>query len=389
MNSHQRIVVKLGTQVVVNTTSGTPALDRISAILLDIRNLISSGHEVILVSSGAIGMGRQALNLKGSLSLAQRQACASVGQVRMMSLYDQLCTTLGITSAQILVTSHDFADRAAYLNLGNTCEALLSLGTLPIFNENDVVSTAGIKERGDLAGSVEQRSFDDNDKLSALIAGKLAADILVILTNVDGVYSDNPETNPSAERIPFINSLQQLNSVACSGTSSLGRGGMSSKLEAAKIAALCGVKTIISSALKGEPVVTALAGGAGTTVDLASADAPPLRGKKRWFGTASGFSGVITVDAQARAILERGGASLLPVGVTKVEGEFEVGDVVSIVDESGVEIGRGIASQMASSLRQVAGLRSGDAKQLLTKHDKEEVVHRDSLVIFTEAADVA
>jgi glutamate 5-kinase len=389
MSGHHRIVVKLGTQVVVNATSGTPALDRISAILLDIKNLLSAGHEIILVSSGAIGMGRQALHLTGPLSLAQRQACASVGQVRMMSLYDQMCIALGITTAQILVTSNNFADRAAYLNLGNTCEALLSLGTLPIFNENDVVSTAGIKERGDLPASFEQRSFDDNDKLSALIAGKLAADILVILTGVDGVYSDNPETNPLAERISLISSLPQLNSVACSGTSSLGRGGMSSKLEAAKIAALCGVKTIITSACKSEPVTAVLSGGAGTTIDLRPTDTPLLRGKRRWFGTASGFTGIITVDNQARKILELGGASLLPVGVVKVEGEFEIGDVVSIVDQSGVEIGRGIASQMASTLRQVAGLRSADARPLLTIHDKEEAIHRDNLAIFTEASDVA
>ena len=386
MNSRERIVVKLGTQVVLDATSGTPALDRISAILLDIKTLLALGHEVILVSSGAIGMGRQALKLSGQLTLAQRQACASAGQVRILSLYDQMCAVLGITIAQILVTSHDFADRAAYLNLGNTCEALLSLGTLPIFNENDVVSTAGIKDRGDIGG---QRSFDDNDKLSALVAGKLCADVLVILTNVDGVYSDNPETNPRAERVPFIHSLQQLNSISCSGTSNLGRGGMTSKLEASKIAALCGVKTVIASASKPNSVLAALTAGAGTTINLRHAHAPILRGKKRWFGTASGFSGIITIDAEARTVLERGGASLLPVGVVKVEGEFEIGDVVSIIDEQGVEIGRGIASQMASSLRRVAGLRSEEAAPFLAGQDKEETVHRDSLVVFTESVDVA
>jgi glutamate 5-kinase len=387
MTSPTRIVVKLGTQVVVDQTSGRPALERLAAIVNDIAKLKASGHEVILVSSGAVGMGRQALNITGPMDLPRKQACAAVGQSRLMALYDQLCKTVGLTIAQVLVTSQDFTNRGAYLNLKNSCEQLIELGTLPIFNENDVVSVAGIRDTNTKA---EQRSFDDNDKLSALVAGKLSANTLVILTNVDGVFSDNPETNPSAEPIPRIETLHHLSSISCTGTSSLGRGGMYSKLEAAKIAALCGVTTVIASATRASPITSALTGTVGTTIAIDTAmRASPLSGRERWFGLSSGFAGVVTIDMKARESLEQGNHSLLPVGVTGVEGDFVVGDVISIVDTSGQEIGRGIAGQTSVSIRKVAGMRTQQAKAILLADEKEEVVHRDNLVIFSETSDVA
>jgi glutamate 5-kinase len=387
MSLSNRIVVKLGTQVVVDQTTGLPALERLGAIINDIAKLKANGHEVILVSSGAVGMGRHALNLNGPIDLSQKQACAAVGQSRLMALYDQLCKTVGVTIAQVLVTSQDFTNRTAYLNLKNSCEQLLSLGTLPIFNENDVVSVAGIR---DTDSKAEQKSFDDNDKLSALVAGKLSAHVLVILTNVDGVYTDNPETNPNASQIGRIETLEHLSSISCSGTSSMGRGGMSSKLEAAKIAALCGVTTTISSAMRPAPVSAALAGQYGTTVSIdAGNTASTLSGRERWFGLSSGFAGVVTIDLKARESLEKGTNSLLPVGVVKVDGDFSVGDVISIIDTNGQEVGRGIASQKSVSLRAIAGMRTQQAKSILSPDEKEEVVHRDNLVIFTEAADVA
>lgn len=385
MRNPTRIVVKLGTQVVVDQGSGLPALERLGAIINDIAKLKKNGHEVILVSSGAVGMGRQALNLTGPLELPQKQACAAVGQSRLMALYDQLCKTVGVTIAQVLVTSQDFTNRTAYLNLKNSCEELLSLGILPIFNENDVVSTAGIR---DIGVKSEKKSFDDNDKLSALVAGKLSANELVILTNVDGVYTENPESNPNAERIAHIETLQHLASVSCAGTSSLGRGGMASKLEASKIAALCGVTTIIASAMRPSPVSAALGGECGTRITMNGMAAQSLTGRERWFGLSSGFCGVVTIDLKARHSLEKGTSSLLPVGVVHVEGEFSVGDVISIVDINGQEVGRGLSGQNSSSLRKIAGLRTPQARELLGADEKDEVVHRDNLVIFTEAAEV-
>ena len=383
MTTPTRIVVKLGTQVVVDQPSGLPALERLGAIVNDIAKLKANGHEVILVSSGAVGMGRQALKLSGPLELPQKQACAAVGQSRLMALYDQLCKTVGVTIAQVLVTSQDFTNRAAYLNLKNSCEELLSLGTLPIFNENDVVSVAGIRDTG---AQTEKKSFDDNDKLSALVAGKLSASTLVILTNVDGVYTENPENNPNAERIASIESLHHLASISCSGTSSLGRGGMASKLEAAKIAALCGVSTVIASAMRPSPVSAALSGSCGTTISMNTVSSQSLTGRERWFGLSSGFCGVVTIDLKARQSLETGTSSLLPVGVVNVEGDFSIGDVISIIDTNGQEVGRGLAGQSASSLRKVAGLRTSQAREILGADEKDEVVHRDNLVVFTESS---
>jgi len=385
MTSPSRIVVKLGTQVVVDQTTGLPALDRLAAIINDIAKLKAAGHEIILVSSGAVGMGRHTLDLRGDIDLPRKQACAAVGQSRLMALYDQLCKTVGVIIAQVLVTSQDFTNRTAYLNLRNSCEQLLELGTLPIFNENDVVSVAGIR---DTDTKVERRSFDDNDKLSAIVAGKLSAHALVILTNVDGVFTDNPATNPAAQPIDRIETLHHLSSISCSGTSSLGRGGMRSKLEAAKLAALCGVRTIIASAIRSSPITTALSGSVGTTVDIsASATPSSLSGRERWFGLSSGFAGVVTIDLKARESLERGTTSLLPVGVVRVDGDFTVGDVISVIDTNGQEVGRGISSQSSGTLRQIAGMRTQESKNALSAGEKEEVVHRDNLVIFSEVFD--
>jgi glutamate 5-kinase len=387
MTSPSRIVVKLGTQVVVDQATGMPALERLATIINDIVKLKGAGHEVILVSSGAVGMGRQALNISGSIDLPRKQACAAVGQSRLMALYDQLCEAEGVTIAQVLVTSQDFTNRASYLNLRNSCEQLLELGTLPIFNENDVVSVAGIRDTDTKA---EQRSFDDNDKLSALVAGKLSAQTLIILTNVDGVFTDNPATNPAAQPIVRIDTLQHLSSISCNGTSNLGRGGMRSKLEAAKIAALCGVTTIIASANRTTPITSALSGRVGTTVSIETSFAPSsLSGRERWFALSSGFSGVVTIDLKARESLERASNSLLPVGVVQVDGDFTVGEVINIVDTNGHEVGRGISSQNSDTLRRIAGMRTQQAKSVLSAEEKEEVVHRDNLVIFSEAADVA
>jgi len=390
MSRQTRIVVKLGTQVVVDHASGLPARTRLNTIVGDLATLKRAGHEVIMVSSGAVGMGRQALAIPGALDLPLKQACAAVGQSQLMALYALLCKEFGIIVAQVLVTAQDFTNREGYLNLRNSCEQLLSLGTLPIFNENDVVSTAGIRERGPHADGSSKKSFDDNDKLSALVAGKLSAEILVILTNVDGVYTDNPFNNPEAVRIERISTIEHLATVSCAGKSSLGRGGMSSKLEAAKIAGLCGVKTIIASADGEAPISAALSGTAGTTIDLGTRAATSLlSGRERWFGLSSGFAGVVTIDSKARAALERGPHSLLPVGVTKVEGDFSVGDIVSVIDEQGEEVGRGITSQSSVSLRAVAGKRTQEARGSLTSQEKDEVIHRDNLVVYRECHDDA
>jgi glutamate 5-kinase len=381
MSAPQRIVVKLGTQVVVDQSNGTIALPRVCAVVDDIAELRRQGNEVILVSSGAVGLGRQALKLSGTLQLHEKQACAAVGQARLMDLYSKLFDVYSLTVAQILVTAHDFTDRTRYLNLRNTFERLLEFGAIPVVNENDVVSIAGIVDRD------QRKSFDDNDKLSALVSGKLEADTLIILTNVDGVFTSNPDQvdrsskEPPPELIREIRSVSELGAVDSRGQSSLGRGGMTSKLEAAKAASLCGVKTIISSGFASTPVRRALDGQAGTSVHAHGI----LRGRKRWIGTSSGYSGIVTVDDGAKQRLLEQRCSLLPVGVLRVGGNFEAGDVVSVEDSQGREFGRGLAGQSSATLRKIVGSNSSTARAFLSAEEKEETIHRDNLVLFEEA----
>ena len=235
-----------------------------------------------------------------------------------------------------------------------------------------MVSTAGIVEDGTL------KSFDDNDKLSSLVAGKLGADTLIILTNVEGVYDANPSENSNAKLIREISSFSQLQSIDAQGQSSLGRGGMSSKLAAARMAVLCGVKTIIASGLGDSPIQSALSGKSGTTI----IPKETLSDKKRWIGTSSGYSGVVVVNDCAVDVLMKDRASVLPVGVVDVVGEFEIQDVISIQDIKGQEIGRGLATMSASTLRKVKGKHTKDVRPDLLNGEKDEVSHRNNLVIF-------
>ena len=366
------IVIKLGTQILISESA--IATERLRLIVDETAQLLDAGHKVVIVSSGAVGLGRTELQLKGPLELSQKQACAAVGQSALMQMYRNLFSKHGISAAQILVTGHDFAHRERYLNLKNTFERLLSLGIVPIVNENDVVSVAGIVEVG------TSKSFDDNDRLSALVAGKLGADRLLILTNVEGVFDSNPLTNPTAKLIPEISTFAQLGLIDSNGQSEFGRGGMASKLSAAKIASLCGVTTTISSGTISSAVTSALSGRCGTTV----LPKEGLSEKRRWIGAASGYNAVITINSDACDALIKENASLLPVGVTSSVGEFELHDIVSIQDVDGGEIGRGIASMCALTLQKVKGLRTGEARPLLLNGEKEEVIHRNNLAIFRE-----
>jgi glutamate 5-kinase len=376
--SHRRrLVVKLGTQVVIEQSRGEVARDCLRAVADDIAKLMRQGYEAVLVSSGAVGLGRLQLGLSGKLELAEKQACAALGQARLMALYSELFAAHKIKVAQVLLTAHDFSDRNRYLNLRNAFERLLGLGVLPVVNENDVVSVAG------LIDTERRSSFDDNDKLSALVAGKLDADSLVILTNVAGVYTGNPAEDAGAVLIREVRTLAELAAIDTAGQSALGRGGMDAKLNAARVAALCGVRTVISSGFAPSPVVDALAGRCGTAIHSAAR----MRGRKRWIGLSSGYSGVVTVDERAKEMLIQQNRSLLPVGVTSVAGSFEVGDIVSIRDEQGHEIGRGIVSQRSSSLRKIRGMRSPQLKDKLGADEKTVAVHRDNLVLFHQGSE--
>lgn len=383
----KRMVIKLGTQVVVEQagfqTDASPrntsilAQDRLQAWVRECAELIHNGREVLLVSSGAVGLGRQHLGLAHSLSLTEKQACAAVGQSLLMEQYRAWFAQHGLAVAQVLLTAGDFADRTHYLNLRHTLETLLRLGVVPIINENDSVSTMELQE-----GRIT-KGFGDNDKLSALVAAKIDAQLLVVLTNVNGIYTDNPEHCPEARLIPVIEHLEALQAIQTAGQSQLGRGGMASKLEAARLAAISGLYTYITSGLE-QPGLQALLQGTEQATGTLIHPQASISGKKRWIGLASGFQGVIIVNEGARKALTENQASLLPIGIVSIDGHFLAHQVVSIQDESRREIGRGLSAFSSDELTHIKGLRSERIAELLPGAHPQEVIHRDNLVIFEE-----
>jgi glutamate 5-kinase len=371
----KRIVLKLGTQIVIRE-NGALAGDRLADLVGECAALISEGKELLVVSSGAVGLGRQALNLKeAKLTLPEKQACAAVGQNLLMDVYRDLFGRHGFITAQLLLTALDFSDRKRYLNLRETLEKLLELKVIPIINENDTVSTTELEED-------KTKSFGDNDKLSAIVASKLGADLLAILTNVDGIYTENPLVNPEAKLIPVIEGFEQLRDIITDGKSTYGRGGMTSKVEAAKIAAISGVHTLITSGLKGNALDCLKNGGRHTGTMVVAKNAIP--GRKRWLGLASGYSGVVRVNEGAKRALVEHHASLLPSGIVGVQGDFQPRQVVSIQDEEGTELGRGLIHFSAEDTRKIQGRQSKEIAVLIENSTEEVVIHRDNLVIYQE-----
>jgi len=379
LNQAQRVVVKLGSQIVVEE-KGQLAFERLQGIVRQCIALRQQGKEVIIVSSGAVGLGRQRLNLAGALSLNEKQACAAVGQSLLMEAYQSLFAPQKIVPAQVLLTALDFSNRQHYLTLRQTLETLLKLGSVPIINENDVTSVVELQEHG-------TRGFSDNDKLSAIVAGKLDADLLVILTNVEGIYTDNPASNPDAVKISVIESWQEFQSIGTAGRSSLGRGGMATKLEAAKVASSSGLLTYIASGLQTNPLQPLLSADAEITGTVVLPQMH-LSGRKRWIASASGYYGVVVVNEGAVLALQFARASLLPVGIVAVEGEFSARQVLSIQNEYGQEIGRGLSAYDSTTLRTIKGLRKEDIIVLRdASMTREEAIHRDDLVIFEPSND--
>lgn len=372
-----RVVIKLGTNVVIGD-GDTPALERLQAIAKSIATLVSNKVHVVVVSSGAVGLGRNILKGRIGKSLLDKQVCATVGQAALMDLWKKILGEHNLVSAQLLLTAHDFERRESYLNVHQTLDELLSLGIIPIINENDATSVSEIKENS-------ESSFGDNDRLSALVAARIGAQRLLILTSTDGIYTDNPETNPEAKAIAQVTTLDELDRIVTSGTSSGGRGGMRAKLEAVRIASRCGVTVQIASGFIPNPVERAFVESRGTIVNAQRS--VPLR--KGWIGHSSGYRGVLVVNEGARQALLLAGSSLLPVGVTEVRGDFSPFDVVQIEDTEGNQLGRGLASFSSFDLKRFCGLKSAEVLKLLgDKGGKAtEAVHRDNLVLFQGETD--
>ena len=360
----KRLVVKIGSALLVDRKAGLKQ-GWLSALALDVAEAKLRGTDVVLVSSGSIALGRKVLDLPdGALTLEQSQAAAAVGQIRLARAYEEVLAPHGITTAQVLVTLEDTTDRRRYLNSRATMEMLLSLGVVPIVNENDTVATDEIR-------------FGDNDRLAAQIAVTVGADQLILLSDVDGFYTANPKQDASATRFDVIAEITpQIEAMAGDPISGLSKGGMKTKLLAARTAVAGGCAMAI---MEGSPLrpLTALAKGANRTWFVAGAD--PQQARKRWIN-AMKPKGELVLDAGAVTAL-KAGKSLLPAGVIKVIGNFGRGEPVAILAPEGVVLGKGLVRYTSTEAKQIAGHRSGEIAAILGYPGRAALVHRDDMVI--------
>jgi glutamate 5-kinase len=365
----RRVVVKVGTAVLTDAQAGL-CRPRLNAIVQALAAAHQGDREVLLVSSGAVGLGRAMLGLDaGPRDLATRQACAAVGQGRLMALYADGLLSHGVQTGQVLLTQADFDDRLRYLNLRSTLTALMRRSVLPVINENDAVSTEELAFEEGAARPV----FGDNDMLSALVAAKLSADLLLLLTDVDGVYDRDPRQDPLASPIRTWDGQRPAEVAAHAGASSLGRGGMRSKIDAACVAASAGCQVVVASGLDPENISRVLAGEVVGTWFPASGE---MAARDRWIAFAAPVRGTLHLDAGAVDALRHRGASLLAAGVTGIEGSFQAGDVVALMAPDGGELGRGIiCCDQAAARAWAEGLRPDGVRN----HDA--LVHRDHMVV--------
>lgn len=376
--STKTIVIKLGTAVLTEK-NGKIAVERLQNLLDNICLYSMPEYRFIIVSSGAVGLGRHQLGLKPPLTLSQKQVCAAVGQSLLMNTYEGLLKNRKKNCGQILITADELSDRKKYLSLKTTLESMLKLNVIPVINENDVLATEELSELG------KTKSFGDNDMLSALVASKLDAELLILLTDVDGIYDKNPKVYKDAKKINQINDLGDLLKIESAGKSENGRGGMASKLKALKVAHLSGVSSLIASGFEDNIIKKILSSMTEENSEMPGTlflSHGALKKKKLWIGLSSGHRGTITINEGAVNALIDKKASLLSVGVVDVSGSFKAGDIVQINSSNGDEIGRGISTVMSSELIKIKGLNSND---ISSKNKKStEVIHRDNLVLFKE-----
>jgi len=375
----RRIVIKLGTHVITHPGAGL-ALGRLCSLVEGVAGVQRQGREVVLVSSGAVGMGQRALGLpRRPDSLGLRQACAAVGQGQLMALYSQNFGQLGVKVAQVLLTQEDLGDRDRALCVRTTLTRLLELGVVPILNENDSVSVRELVEyRRGQGHDSPALEFGDNDGLSARVAVALDADLLVLLTDVDGLFTANPRTDPDARRIAELADVDDAALARAAGTSTGGTGGMSSKLEAARLATRAGISVLITSGDHPGALERALAGE-----DLGTLVAPSFRRKThhRQIAAWAPSRGALIVNDGAIAAMAQRKASLLPVGLVRVDGEFSRGDVVEVRDGSGRVHGRGLVNYDAGDCRLLAGRQSSEIAGVLGWRGYDALVTRDNLVL--------
>ncbi len=361
-----RVVVKIGSSSLTRE-DGRLRHDVVGSVADQLAAARADGHEVLLVTSGAVASGVAGLGMATRpADVLTLQALSAVGQPRLMAAYDEALSRHGIVAAQVLLVARDFVDRTQYLHARDTIVRLLELGCLPVLNENDAVASNEIR-------------YGDNDRLAALVAHMAGADMLLLLTDTDGLHTADPRTDPSARVVPVVTADDPLLTVSTGGAGSArGSGGMSSKLAAARIASWSGVSTVIASASRDDVVRDALTGADVGTRFLAHDR--QLSARRLWVAFAAEVGGAVTVDGGARRAIVGRGTSLLPAGVTACDGEFEEGAVVDIVDDTGAVFARGIAAMSSMQVASNMGRRSGD----LENTGSREVVHRDDLVVLVD-----
>jgi glutamate 5-kinase len=365
----RRIVVKVGSSVLAGPTGAGLHEDSIRSLANQISALRREGRQIILVSSGAVSAGLQALGLKRSpKSMPHKQAAAAVGQTRLIQAYQGWFQEEGITVGQILLTHDDVHHRTRFLNARNTIFALLDRGVLPIVNENDTVS-------------VEEIRFGDNDTLSSLIATMVEADLLIILTDVDGLYSSNPRKDSEARLIDEVGRVnREIESMAQEGKSEFGAGGMVTKVRAVKAVSEAGIPAVVTKGRGNDVLVSVVRGEpAGTFFRPEKA---PLSGRKSWIAFARRPQGKIIVDEGAQTALAEKGKSLLPSGVVSVEGKFAFGDSTACCAPGGQEFARGLVNYGSADLERIKGRKTADIRSILGFKEYDEVIHRDNLVLL-------
>ncbi len=362
----RRIVVKIGSALLVERSTGRLRSAWLESIADDVRALAAEGREIILVSSGAIALGRHVLKLpKGALALEQSQAAAAVGQISLSSAYQEVFKARGLTAAQVLLTLGDTEERRRYLNARRTMATLLGCGAVPVVNENDTVATTEIR-------------YGDNDRLSARVASMMSADCLVLLSDIDGLYTAPPAKDPNARRLDVVHEItHEILSMAGDAGTELSKGGMVTKLEAARIAMGSGTDMVITEGAALNPL-RRLAEGAPCTWFIAPSD--PVAARKRWIAGNLESRGTIFVDAGAEKALGQG-KSLLPAGVVRVDGAFDRGDAVTIRALDGRDLGRGLIAYPHDEAAAIIGKRSSEIATILGHAGRAELIHRDDMAL--------
>jgi glutamate 5-kinase len=370
LSTARLVVIKVGSSLLVDAATGTIRREWLQSLAADIAVLKREGKQIVLVSSGAIALGRRVLKLKpGPLRLEESQAAAAAGQVGLAGAWAEMLRSEDIAAAQVLLILDDTENRRRYLNARATLKTLLALDAVPVINENDTVATSEIQ-------------FGDNDQLAARVASMMEADCLILLSDVDGLYTANPSLDEAATHIPEVPAITaEIEAMAGGSVSGLGRGGMTSKIVAAKIAISAGCDLVIAKGKTLNPVSAIRTGAARSTRFFACES--PAAARKRWIGGVLHPQGTLIVDDGAVRALKNG-SSLLPIGIRQIDGRFERGDPVAVIDQQGREIARGLVAYNASDAERIAGKRSLEIEAILGYRGRDEMIHRDDLTLTVD-----